>query len=485
MLVPLAPYAPDISDLNSNVTDQLANVLPSVGGYIPFPSFAGITGPLPSRPRGWLAVKTLDGTIRFFAGTNSNLYILNVTTLNWDEISKVSNGYNASENSPWSIKAFGTFVIAVNQNDPPQVMDVSTDLKFRDLGGSPPTAGKVAIWGDFVALMGIPSQPNRVHWSGLNDCEFWTPGTNNSDYQDFPDGGRAQGSNETTNPLIFMESSIYKATFVPGSTEIFTFQKIHDKRGAYSADSIASRGSTTFFADAGGFFQIEGDGSISAVGFEKVDRTIFTRLLASSISRIQAAIDPFYSRVYWLLDFTGDGTFGSIIVYDWQLQQWTMIDVDVVGIAPFITTGKTLEGLDSVSAILDNLPASLDAKQWQGGAPVLAAFDGTFRLGSFTGENTEATFVTQEMGATDSSIIRTTMTYPVVDCEEAYVSVGVRFRRSDDVTWLPEQMRSANTGMIRKRSRGRFHRMKIRIPAGTTWTRMSGVDVTTAEAGFR
>lgn len=482
MLVPIAEYRPDVADLNSSFTDDLRNVLSSAGGYIPFPQFVSLTPALPSRPRGWLAVKTLDGTIRFFVGTQTNLYMLNATTMGWQEVSRVSNGYNATQ---WSIRAFGTYVIAVNANDVPQVMNIGTDAKFRNLAGSPPRASTVRIWGDFVALMGIPSFPNRVQWSGLNNPEFWTPGLQNSDYQDFPDGGQIQGTNEATNPLIFMENAIYKGVFVPGSRQIFTFQKVHDKRGAYSAKSIASRGSTTFFADIGGFFQIEADGALAPIGFEKVDRTLFGTLLSSSMSEVSGVIDPFYSRVYWLLDTTGSGISDAIAVYDWQLQQWTMLDCNVVGIMPLLSFGISLEGLDALYPILDAMPISLDSKQWQGGAPVLAAFGTDFKLGTFTGPTSEAWVSTQEIGASDQSISRTMATYPVVDCENVWVSVGVRMRRSDEFTWLPEQTRSANTGQIRKRSRARFHKMKMRIPAGVTWSRISGIDVDTTGAGKR
>lgn len=482
MLVPIAEYRPDVADLNSSYTDDLRNVLPSAGGYIPFPQFTALSAALPSRPLGWLAVKTMDGSIRFFAGTRTNLYMLNTTTMGWLEVSRVSNVYNATE---WSIRAFGTYIIATNANDYPQVMNIGTDVKFRDLGGSPPQASTVRIWGDFVVLMGIPSFPNRVQWSGLNNPEFWTPGSQNSDYQDFPDGGRVQGSNEATNPLILMETAIYKGVFVPGSRQIFTFQKVHDKRGANSPKAIASRGSTTFYTDISGFSQIEADGALAPIGFEKVDRTLFTMLLSSVMSEVSAAIDPFYSRVYWLLDTKGAGVSDAIAVYDWQLQQWSMLDCNVVGIMPILSFGVALDALDALYGSLDAMSVSLDSKQFQGGSPLLAAFSSDFRLGMFSGFNSEARISTQEIGASEQAISRTMSTYPVVDCEDVFVSIGVRMRRSDQFTWLPEQTRSKNTGQVRKRSRARFHKMKMRIPAGVVWTRVSGIDVDTMGAGKR
>ena len=484
MLINIAEYRPDVADLNTDFTDELLNVLAANGSYIPAPSFEELTAALGARPNGWLSVRSLDGTIRFFVGTNTKLYLLNSTTLAWDDVSQAATTYSATQDIPWCIKAFGNFIIAVNQNDDPQVYEIGTDVLFRDLGGSPPRAGGIAIWGDFAVLLRLTSNPNRVQWSGLNDCEFWTPGTNNSDYQDFPDGGRVQGSTDATNPLILMESAIHRGTFVPGSAEIFTFQKIHDKRGAKSPYSIAVRGDLGFFADEGGFFQITPDGAVSPIGFEKVDRTFFQRMGVSNISRIYGAVDPFYSRVYWALDYDGDGVYDQMLVYDWQLTRWTVIETALIGIFAFATSGYTLDGLDTFGA-LDSLPFPLDSKAWQGGAPVLGAFGTNFKLGAFSGTSLEATIGTPEIGETSGVIMRTENCYAVVDTANVFVSAGLRMRRSDTVTWLDEQSPSSNTGRVHKRTRARFHRFKARIPANTTWHHFKGIDVTPSEAGSR
>lgn len=485
MFIPVADYAPDIADLNSNFSDTVNNVLCASGLYLPMPSLQALTQALPSRPLGWLSVRTLDGTIRFFAATGTKLYLLNSGTLGWDDVSKPATTYGASIDVPWCIKAFGNFIIAVNQNDNPQVFQIGTDVKFRDLGGSPPRAGLIEIWGDFVALMKLTSNSNRVQWSGLNNCEFWTPGSSNSDFQDFPDGGQVQASTEVTNPVVLLETAIYLATFVPGSTEIFTFQKIQDKRGARAPMSVATRGSICFYVDVGGFFQVNADGSIIPIGLERVDKTVLSRLTGYGRSRILGVVDPVYNRVYFAIDYDDNGTYDQMVVYDWTLQKWTTTDLNVVGVFQFATAGYTLDGLDAVSSSLDALPFSLDSKVWDGGAPVLGAFTTDFKIGAFSGASLEATVVTQEAGDTAGQIMRTTSTTPVIDTSNVYVSLGVRFRRSDNVTWLPEQIPSSHTGKVRKNSRARFHRVKMRVPAGATWKFMKGVDVDTTPAGGR
>lgn len=485
VLVPQAEYRPDVSTLNGVYSDEIRNVLVADGSYIPAKDFAAMADALGESPLGGIAVIGTDGSVRIFAGSATKLWLLDNTDLTFDDVSQAATTYAATNSAPWSFAAFGNFVIAVNANDDPQVFEIGTDIVFRDLAGSPPRAGIVKIWGDFVALMGLASNKNRVHWSGLNDCEFWTPGSNNCDYQDFPDGGAVQGSSEATNPIVFLERSIYRTTFVPGSVEIFSFQKIHDKRGAKSPYSIATRGAYSFYCEEGGFFQISPDGAINAIGFEKVDRTVFTRLNSSSISKIQGVVDPFYSRVYWVVDYAGAGTYSEMLVYDWNLSKWTVLDVQVKQIFPLATIGYTLEGLDAIYASLEEVPFSLDSKAWQGGSPILGAFDASGRLGAFLGDNMEATIVTQELGDTSGQIQRVTECYPVVDTLDCFLSIGGRMRRSDGFTWTEEQAPSYNTGRVRKRSRARFHRFKVRIPSETSWAHFQGVDVNLQPAGYR
>lgn len=482
-----AEYRPDVADINAGFTDQLLNVLPSASGYIPMKGWSALTAAFPENPLGVFAARSLDQSVYVFGGTETGLYLLDNTTLEWRDISITPNGYHASAEAPWSFALFGEYVIAVNQNDDPQVFQLGVDVSFRDLGGSPPRAGLVKVWGDFVCLMMLPDNPNRVHWSGLNDCEFWTAGTNNSDYQDFPDGGRVQGATEATNPLIFMQTAIYVGTFVPGSDVIFTFRKSQDKRGAKSPWGIACRGGYAFFADEGGFFQISVEGSeILPIGYEKVDRTTFSKMAASNLSEMSAVIDPFYTRVYWAMDYNGTGIYNEMLVYDWGVQQWTLVEISATNIVPFYTAGYTLDGLDAVSTNIEALPFSLDSKAWQGGAPILGAFKDR-RLGSFTAENMEATLVSQEICATDGRVQRTRHVYPIVDTDQLFLSVGVRMRRNqyEPVKWLAETSPSYNTGLARKRSRARFHRFRIRIPAGEDWSHLTGFDVAFEDAGWR
>lgn len=429
----------------------------------------------------------------YLVGTTGNTTLafeaVGTTTLDIDNVTmQALANYGATVDERWRFTQFGDLVIAVNVNDNPQVFDIGTSTVFADLGGSPPRARHVRVWGDFVALIGLSGFENRVHWSGLDDPTMWIPGTNNCDFQDFPDGGDCHDSNDATNPIVFQNSAIRFGTFVPGSVEVFTFQKVHDKRGAVAPYAVASRGAFVFFIDNGAFFQIFTDGSIKEIGLEKVNRTVFANISGANIFAILGEVDPFFNRVYFAVRYgSTTNAYDRLVIYDWAIGEWTQITNSTNILFPLAsgTIGYTLEGLDAVSSSLDALPFSLDSRVWQGGAPVMAAIDANFKLGFFSGDKAEATLTTQELGDTSGMMTRITETMPMIDTNTVFVSFGTRNKRGDTVVWSAEASPSSNTGIVKKNSRARFTQLKARIPENSLWNHAQGLDIKTAPAGMR
>lgn len=89
------------------------------------------------------------------------------------------------------------------------------------------------------------------------------------------------------------------------------------------------------------------------------------------------------------------------------------------------------------------------------------------------------------MGDTGGQITTVMEQYPVVDTANLSCAVGSRFRRNDPVVWTTEQTPSFNTGTVKKRSRGRFHRFRSTIEEGAQWTHFEGSDVKTITSGQR
>jgi len=73
----------------------------------------------------------------------------------------------------------------------------------------------------------------------------------------------------------------------------------------------------------------------------------------------------------------------------------------------------------------------------------------------------------------------------VTDFDDLRVAIGGRMRRTDSFSWSQEFTPSTNTGIARKRSRARYHRLKVRIAANAQWSHAQGVNVSAVPAGLR
>lgn len=481
-LVPFAPWRPDRAALNSAFATDVANVLPSPDGYIPFPKHFAFTQATTDPANNGITAIASDGSVHVFIGTDEDLLKLDTTDNSWDVVTKTATTYNSNENAKWWFIQFGDYVVAGNINDPPQVYQLGVSLLFADLGGSPPNADGAAVWGDHLALFA----DDTVYWSDTNDITEWATG--NASSQTFPDGGKVMGSTSLTNPTIVQRDAIRQGTFQPGSLEVFTFQKIHDKLGAASPKSVCSRGAFLFFAGYGAFYQVGGDGVPLAIGDEKIDRWLFTQLSGTALTNIMGVVDPFYPRVYFAVQLNASGeTYDCLLVYDWSKQEWSKIDINVGVLFPLAsaTIGYTLEQIGALYSSLEDVPYSLDSNVWKGGAPIMGAMDETGKFGFFSGPPSEATLTTQEAGATTGQFTFLDGVYPVIDTASCTVSIGTRNLLSENVTWGPEISPNAVTGNIDFLSEARFFTFRMKVADGADWTKAQGIDVPGRPTGWR
>ena len=351
-LVPFGTYAPDISDLNSQMTSALANIVPRGDGYGPFQSLQAFTQALPAACRGGFVSYNADGSVTIFAGTATRLYVLDNTTLAWSDVSKGATAYpDVPADAQWRFAQFNSFIIAVQQNVPPQVWDLTSSTAFDDLAGSPPQAGGVTVINRFVVLYDLLSNPNRVQWSGLNAATTWTSGTNYSDYQDLPDGGRVRAVLGSEWGLIAQQRALRRMIFVPGAPITFQIERIATDRGILAQLSACEGGGRVFFLSTSGFVEVAGDGTLTPIGLERVDRTIAADLDTGNLQLCVGAVDPKrFLVVFAYKSLAGQsGLFDKGLVYHWMLKKWAPVALSGEYLLQASIPGLTLENLDTLA----------------------------------------------------------------------------------------------------------------------------------------
>jgi hypothetical protein len=486
-MIPFGEWLPDQSDLQNPGSTVAKNVLPAARGYRPFASLTELSGAATERLRGIYATKATDGTVLTFAGDDDDLYKLNTTTFALDSI---NSGYTMSGDTYWKFVRFGDEVIACgNDTDGLQGFTVGTDSAFAAISGAP-AAREIAVVRDFVVTGNVTyssaTHRSRVRWSAINDASSWTLGTDQADFQDIPDAGQITGLVGGEFGVVLMERAIARMQYV-GSPLIFTFEKVETNHGCNYPNSVASLGaSQVFYLADDGFFMFNGQKSIP-IGAEKVDQFFFDDLDFANSDRISCTIDPENQVVMWgYPSVNGIGNPDRILVYNYAVQKWALVELDHELLSSSLTPTFSLEALDTLSSSLDDLTTSLDSRFYSGGFFQLSAGKDK-KIHTITGAPLEATLETTEFEPANMrhSLIRSVTPYVTTKGAVAPTvtsQLASRTRQIDGYTYgSAVTLNNDNTCPIR--GSGRYHRVRVNVNGD--WRYALGVDIDASAMGKR
>lgn len=479
-------WHPDQYDYDSPDAGEASGVLPDTkGGYLPWPQLAAFSLAVDDYVRGAFVARKTDGSYVIYVGTRTKLYLFVGPTTAWTDVSKAATTHNLPDDEFWSFDQFGTYLYVTNANDGLMRADIEAGTAFADVSGSPPRARGVKTAGDQLFLYGLTDNPQRLIWSGRNDPTFWTPGTRDCDFQDFPDGGFVNGMTALELGLVLQETAIRKMSPVD-TRAIYLFARAEDARGLKAPSSLVTQGNTAYYLSEDGFFSTDGTGASRPIGADQVDAWFQDEVNYDRIYAVQGAGDPVRQRVFWLFPTVNNNTnlLDHILCYDVAKNQWTHAEVSASFLIAAATPGYTLDTLDALGYTLDTLPFSLDARFLLGGAPYLAAFDGEFKLALFSGSNMAAVVETGSFQAIPGQRSMIRRVIPKTDGSAVQIQVGAAARPQDAIVWGPATA-LRNNGTATVRSSGLSHRIRASYAAGDDWTHLLGVDVVAEARGER
>ncbi len=494
-VISFAEYRPDVSDYSGagDHTANLLNVVPRGDGYGPVRSLTSYSATIGTSPcRGFFYARKNDGTVTVFAGTSQSLYKLDSTStstsvLTWSNVSQGSSAYSAlSANAHWQFEQFNKYVVAVQQNVPPQVYSLTSSTDFQDLAGTPPQAAYVSVVNRFLVLSGILS-PNvyRVHWSDLNDITNWSSGQ--SDSQDFADGGIVRGVAGGESGLIFQDAAIRRMIFSPGSPYVFGIDRIAKDDGIYAPYSLIGSGDSVFYLSNDGFKRIRPGGLPEFIGKERVDRTFFDEVDSGSLHMIIGVHDPAKTRVYWAYKSINGvaGQFDKVLVYDFALDKWAKLSFTGEYMASLSSPGLTLEQVDTAYGTnIDTISLGSFDEIPTASVAALAAFDTTHSLAFFNGNSLAATLETGEQGG-DGRLLHIKGVRPVTDSPDVTVEISRRMTPQSTTSYSTASDLNSETGICPVHVTTRYARAKVNITANSTWTFAAGVEADVSLEGLR
>lgn len=484
-MIPFGPWHPDRAAINTNVCREAVNVLPAVSGFRPFGALVPTSPALEGPCRGASVAIAGNGVTHSFAGTETKLYKLGVTQT-WDDVSRIAGGpYAVGTGERWSFSMFGDLVLAGSVGSAVQKYNVTSSTDFSDLGGSPPQCRYLEVVRDFVFVGGIPGNERRVQWSGVGNAEFWTPGSQSSDFQDAKAGGPVRGIIGGETGYVFQAASVTRFTYAPGSPTIFQVDEVEGGRGLRAPHSLVRLGRLAWYLSNDGFYRFDATSGASVpIGVNKWARFFADDVKPGTESLVIGGIDP--SQKLLMFSYIPRTSSSSslpsrLIVYDWTLEEATIADVSIYAMAQWLTQGVTLDTMNQFGTV-DALPFSLDSPVWRGGAGLMGAFGPDNRLAFFSGQPMAARIVTADGATAGRQII--TGVRPAIDSATTTAAIAMRERDGDPVT-LGAFEAMEDTGVCPQHASGNLVRCELRVAENATWTLAKGLETIHSTLGSR
>lgn len=475
-MIVLGEWLPDQPALQNPGALEALNVFPlTLTSYGAIQSLTNLGNALTARCQGAFSFRGIDGTIKNIAFDATKAYVWDGSA--WDDATRLAGGaYSVAAADMVSATQFGDTIISVNGTDAAQKFTIGSSTNFAALANAPVGRFVITI-GDQVQIGRIAGARNQIKFSSFNDAEGWTVQTNGCDVQDLPEGGQIMGMVGGEFGVIFMERAIYRQTFV-GAPAVWRFERMAGNLGCCAENSIATYEQTSCFLDWSGFYKIQGGESISAIGSQKINDWFWANVNRDYLHRVQGEMDPdgiAYTVCFPSLNAT-DGTPDTILIYNLLLDRWSRIETDVDYLCRFRSDlGYDWDTIDTVITDTDATSYLLDSNPFSGsGDDQLAAFTPNFTLATFSGSNMEATVDTAEAQISPGRQTFIREVWPSCDGGTLSVNLATRDRPNDAIAWSGAVAQNS-TGFCPFRSRGRFHRARLIVAAGGTWTHLQGL----------
>lgn len=490
-MIKLGEWLPDQPAIENPGLTECLNCVPAVGCYKPFPSAVVYGTAIDSKPKGVWSGLDDSASVRMYVGTKTKLYDVTGTTPY--DLSPIT--YNAPDDGGWEFIKFAGRIIATNGQDPVQAMEIGDNL-MADLSPDAPKARHICAAKNFVVLANIydsidGNKTQRIHWSAIGVADDWpTPGSTEaaqkqSSYQDLNDntGGWINAIIGGDSLTIFLQRGIYRAQYVGGNI-VWQFDIVDSDRGLVADKAIVKTGGLIFFLDRDGFYAFDGVNSIP-IGDGKVDQYFWDTLNHDYLFLTSATCDPNNKLVIFsYVSSASNATMPDTqLIYNWQLQRWSRVNVSDHLMFINLTRGYTLDTLDEVSTDIDSFTESFDSRNWTASNAVISGFNSSLQMVDYTGPSLSAKIESQEIEVHSGRRSVITGIRPIINgAPTVTVKVGVRSLQSQSPFYSSASTVNPRTGWHDMRIEGRFQRVQINTVGN--FEKIVGFDINASKGGY-
>lgn len=459
-------WRPDVAGPNKPYCELAQGVVPqSAGqglGYGPFPQLITASGAeaLSGAPRGLISLQKASGSWAVFAATASKIEELD-SSYQWTDR---ETGRTVTTGDDVSFAQFGSFLLNTDTTSGLKAYNFDSPAGNNAVSAAPSAPRHVFVADNVVFLLDVAGNARRMVSSARGDHTNYT--TQGADGKTFEDGGDliCGGDLKNGSAIVLQERAIRAVSFGSGPS-MYGIQKVAAGRGCVAARTFISFDGAAFWWDTDGPWMFTMGGGLVPIGAEKINRWANETIGASNYENLVATVDPSRSLVLWRVDAT------YALAYNWLLQEWSTLPMATSTLARIATAGVTI---DNLPGTIDALDSVINNREWEGGAPVLAALDSSYKFATFTGTNMAAAIWSGITSADRPELIR--WARPVSDTAASTLAVGTTPALGTDLTWGASATKGSH-GWTQQRARGRNIAFREIMAAGAAWSFANGVDI--------
>lgn len=466
MFMPWGAWRPDVAGPNKGFCELAQGAVPQSSGqgigYGPFPQLLTQSGAeaLSGAPRGMISLQKTDGTWGVYAATATKIEVLD-SSYQWSD---VETGRTVTTGDDVSFLHYGSYLLNTDTTSGVKAYNVDSPSGNNAVSGAPSAVRFLFSSDNVIFALDCAGNNRRMESSARGDHTNWS--SQGADGKTFEDGGAliCGGDLKNGNAIILQESAARLVQFGVGPA-LYAIQKIADGRGCVAARTFVSFDGAAFWWDTDGPWQFTVGGGLVPIGAEKISRWADENIGASNYEDLVGTVDPTRALVLWRVDAT------YALAYNWILKEWSTIPMVTSTLSRIATAGVTI---DNLSGTIDSLNVTINNREWQGGAPVLGALDGSYKFALFTGSNMAALVQGPIASMGREELVR--WVRPASDASASTVSVGTTPSLGTSLTWNTAATKGSH-GWTQQRSRGRNLAFRESIAAGTDWSYTNGVEI--------
>lgn len=404
MLVKLEGYAPDADPTEKGIFTDCFSLLPSLKGYRAAPSAesTGVTA-LTTPCLGAAALRKLDESIRYIAGSQTQLYELSGTS--FVDRSQTA-GYTLSSSDRWRFSQFGDVSLAVAKTEN---LQASSSGAFAKAGAAAPKAALVEVVGQFVMLANTNettygNSPSRWWCSAIGDYTDWVPAvaTQCATGLVTSSPGKITALKRLGDQVIaYKQRSMFRGVY-QGSPLVWEFSEIASGVGALSHEAVVNIGTPEdpqhIFMGYQDFYIFDGSAPVS-IGKARVNETVFGELNRDYAEYCIALHDSARSLVFFYYPKSATTQPDRCVVYNYKTRKWGRDNRTIQAAFEYIQPSLTYASLGSAYTTYASLVSeSYDSSAFAASAPLPAVFDSTNTFVTLTGTPTSWGYTTGDLG---------------------------------------------------------------------------------------